>query len=339
MKSIRQYIVLALLLGMLSAHSPGQTLPRVCVGSKVRYGVQGLANSHFDWTVQGATILNNYGDSIDVQWNVPPGIYSLSVLETSEYNCVGQAVSAQVQVSYNTISIGTNLEVCSGDSLLLVAPGGFVSYQWSNGATTRQTFSRGGPVWVIATDASGCQSRDSVFVKVNPLPVIDLGPDTTLCGNETFDLDAGPGWSSYHWIIRSGSKETEESGQTITVGSGAKIVRLEVADTKGCVGRDTVAVLPCSINRILGVIPNAFTPNNDGRNDTWHIEKLANYPDASVEIYDRWGRIVFRRDKGYSNAEWDGTSNGKPLPMDAYFFVIDLHIGIEPITGSVTIIR
>lgn len=339
MKAIRQYSILILLMGLATAYTFGQSLPKVCVGGKVRYGVQGLPGSHFNWSISGATVLQNYGDSIDVQWNVTPGVYSMAVQEISAYNCAGPLDTASVLVDYNTISLGSGLAVCTGDSLVLTAPSGYTSYLWSDGSTGQQKVTHGGSVWLLATDASGCKARDSVFVKINNSPVVDIGKDTSLCGDETITLDAGPGGTDYLWTIRQGTSVTQETGQYLTVTPGVQIISVVVTDYNGCTGRDTMEVSQCRSNP-LGVIPNAFTPNNDGKNDRWHIESMIYYPDASVEIYDRWGRLVFKRNKNYSDGEWDGTSGGKRLPMDSYFYVIDLHTkGISTITGFVTIIR
>jgi gliding motility-associated-like protein len=97
------------------------------------------------------------------------------------------------------------------------------------------------------------------------------------------------------------------------------------------------------------IIPTAFSPNGDGENEVWIIgreesvgapaaEIISLYPDATVEIFDRWGRMVFRSDNGYSQP-WDGTFNGKPLPMDSYHYVINLNNGTRTITGNVTIVK
>jgi len=86
-------------------------------------------------------------------------------------------------------------------------------------------------------------------------------------------------------------------------------------------------------------MPSAFTPNGDGKNDTWIIPELQNFPQAVVEIYDRWGQAVFRSESGYSNP-WDGYSGGKEMPMDSYYYVINLNSpGLEPISGTVTLIK
>ena len=82
------------------------------------------------------------------------------------------------------------------------------------------------------------------------------------------------------------------------------------------------------------VIPTAFTPNDDGANDTWIIDNL--YEDASVRIYDRHGTIIFSSEDGYPHP-WDGTSSrGRPLPPGSYLYAIQN--GPHTYRGTVTIL-
>jgi gliding motility-associated-like protein len=81
----------------------------------------------------------------------------------------------------------------------------------------------------------------------------------------------------------------------------------------------------------------AFTPNSDGANDFWTIGDMSLYPNVEVTIMGRWGQMIFNS-IGYEEP-WDGTYQGKELPMGSYFFIIDLKEGSEPLTGSVTIMR
>jgi gliding motility-associated-like protein len=85
-------------------------------------------------------------------------------------------------------------------------------------------------------------------------------------------------------------------------------------------------------------IPNAISPNHDGFNDVWNIGLTELYPNLEIKIFNRWGEIVWRSEKGYPHP-WDGTSNGSPLPVDSYHYIIDLHNGSKPTLGSVTILR
>jgi gliding motility-associated-like protein len=87
----------------------------------------------------------------------------------------------------------------------------------------------------------------------------------------------------------------------------------------------------------MPVIPNVFSPNGDGKHDTWRIEYLNKYPFCTVDVFDRNGQPVYHSYR--YDSEWDGTYNGKPVPMGVYYYVIKPNSGREPITGSVTVIR
>jgi gliding motility-associated-like protein len=108
----------------------------------------------------------------------------------------------------------------------------------------------------------------------------------------------------------------------------------------------TVQVEQCEL-----VIPTGFSPNGDGIQDTWRIKCLENYPDARIEIFNRWGNLVFERDN-FGNSDvhgadawWDGYSSKKwtfgndKLPTGTYFFILDLNDGNEPLTGHLFLNR
>ncbi len=82
-------------------------------------------------------------------------------------------------------------------------------------------------------------------------------------------------------------------------------------------------------------IPNAFTPNGDGINDTWIIENLLMFSGARIYVYNRWGQEIW---VGYPGDEWDGKYNSKLMPATTYLYVIELYDGSKPYTGTVTII-
>ena len=84
-------------------------------------------------------------------------------------------------------------------------------------------------------------------------------------------------------------------------------------------------------------IPNAFSPNGDGINDSWRINYLESYPGAVIEVFNRYGQIVYHS-IGY-DTYWDGTYNGKTLPIGTYYYIINPKNGRNIISGSVTIIK
>ena len=84
-------------------------------------------------------------------------------------------------------------------------------------------------------------------------------------------------------------------------------------------------------------VPNIFTPNGDQIHDRWVIPNLGDYPGATVQVFNRYGQVVFSSN-GYGVA-WDGTQQGKPLPVGTYYYIIQLKNGYKPLSGSVTLMR
>ncbi|MFD2872222.1 gliding motility-associated C-terminal domain-containing protein [Mucilaginibacter ximonensis] len=84
-------------------------------------------------------------------------------------------------------------------------------------------------------------------------------------------------------------------------------------------------------------IPNTFTPNNDGVNDTWVIKNITSYPENTVTVFNRYGQQVFFS-KGYS-LPWDGRYLNKNIPDGVYFYVIKTGIKGGEFSGSITIVR
>jgi gliding motility-associated-like protein len=84
-------------------------------------------------------------------------------------------------------------------------------------------------------------------------------------------------------------------------------------------------------------IANAFTPNNDGINDFWKISGIENALSPTVQLFNRYGHLVFES-KGYTQP-FDGTSNGKQLPVGTYYYIINLSSNCKLLSGGVTIIR
>lgn len=85
------------------------------------------------------------------------------------------------------------------------------------------------------------------------------------------------------------------------------------------------------------VIPNTFTPNYDGINDTWKIPALVSYPDCTVEIFNRYGTIVYNS-VGYG-IPWDGTVKGRDVPVGVYYYIINTKVAGKKASGSLTVIR
>jgi gliding motility-associated-like protein len=109
--------------------------------------------------------------------------------------------------------------------------------------------------------------------------------------------------------------------------------RLTVTGIGNCMVSDTIRIILLK----TPVIPNAFSPNGDGIHDVWDIKYLERYPGATVDIFNRFGQIVYRS-SGYSRP-WDGKLNGKVLPIGTYYYIVNPKNGRPVMSGSITIIK
>jgi len=107
-----------------------------------------------------------------------------------------------------------------------------------------------------------------------------------------------------------------------------------VVDANGCEYSLSGEILNSST--ICLVIPDLFTPNGDAINETFEILGIEAFPEAVMQVYNRWGDLIFKSAR--NNDFWDGTWNGEPMPMGPYVFILDLRNDDKPIQGVVTIV-
>jgi gliding motility-associated-like protein len=140
----------------------------------------------------------------------------------------------------------------------------------------------------------------------------------------------GAGTHSYNW---SNGALTQD-----VIGLQSGTYYLTVTDQMGCTAMDTILI------EIDVLIPTAITPNADGKNDDFEILGVGSFPKLTIEIYTRWGaKIFFFEGTGLEYCQpsnrWDGTHNGKDLPIGAYQYIISLEGYSEPFTGQVVLMR
>lgn len=173
----------------------------------------------------------------------------------------------------------------------------------------------------------------------NPLTVvsfpIDAGPDQTIQPGESAILGGTTTASTFQW---SPSFNVSNPLNLNPVVSPSETTTYTLTATQnGCTLTDQATITVSS----LIDIPNSFSPNDDGANDTWIIQGADLYPNASMKVYSRWGQPVFET-IGYTELKaWDGTDQrGKPVAEGVYYYVFDLRDSEEQVfKGSLTIIR
>ena len=116
----------------------------------------------------------------------------------------------------------------------------------------------------------------------------------------------------------------DEMGNPAEILSGSRTVYLTVSD-----GLLTSSPYERQINMEVKIsldIPNVFTPNGDHQNDTWHVDIINSdkVDEAKIRVYDKRGSLLYQA-TGFEK-EWDGISNGQVLPVDTYYYTIDLNL-------------
>ena len=232
------------------------------------------------------------------------------------------------------VNLGKDSSFCSGDSLTLNAGIGFADYKWNTGASTQSiSVKESGKYSVIATHSNGCISRDEIIVPfVYPIPIVNLGPDTTYCKNERFELIAPSGNAKYEW-------SNNLISSIIQINSPG-MYWVKVTSKDGCIGRDTINL---NVKECLkGVFfPNAFTPGNRS-NNTFKPIVHGNLISFHLVIYNRYGQKLFEtRDPKIG---WDGTINGKPQASSSFVWTAQYKFTgdnekTETVKGSLVLIR
>ena len=188
-------------------------------------------------------------------------------------------------------------------------------------------------VFCYAFQVTGaCSYTDTVCVTVDPLPIANAGPDVTIFEHTSTTLNA-TGGSIYSWTP-GGTLSDSTISNPVATPTITTTYYVTVTSSNGCTATDTVTVTV-----LPGIVfPDGITPNGDGKNDVWIIDFIEQYPNNMVEIYNRWGELLFHAD-GYLQ-DWNGTYNGKELPIGTYYYIIDLNEeSIRPFTGPLTILR
>jgi len=244
--------------------------------------------------------------------------------------CVWDTTTLTIVVKPLPILSSQDISACKGQQVTVVSvpdlPNGV--FAWSNNSTASQLniTADTSTFYTVSYTLDGCTSLvDTISVLVNTLPFVSITPNgpTTFCAESSINLSSlsttGNLWSN------------GQNAQNITV-SASGTYQLIVTDSNGCVDSASIFITNTGITCIQ--IGGVFTPNGDGTNDTWEIPGIENYPDATVEIFNRWGQQIFYSN-GY-NSPWNGTYNNERLPTGDYFYIIDLGDG-NPLKGALTI--
>lgn len=313
------------------------------------------------YTQIGACISNGTGNFTLNAGVLPPNTTYYIVVDGSN---TGVGITSAAEATFNIIISGTGINrpvstvsilesstnICLNDTVTFSAtitdcPDNGI-YEWYiNGdlaATTVDTFFQtsaiqdGDIVSVKTTCYQICV--DTVSVVTAPMNVytvnVNAGPDFTINLDESLQLFGSTTAPVFYW---SPSFLVSNTNLTNPIVSPTETTIFSfTAEENGCKLTDYTTVTV-----VTGLdVPNTFSPNEDGINDTWVIEGIENYPNNLIRIYSRWGQPVFQESRYTSENAWDGMINSGKASEGVYFYVIYLrNESDEILKGSITLIR
>lgn len=263
--------------------------------------------------------------------------------------CVSKALTVNpISVAADSIISSTDT-LCRYDSVILTAIGGALlpgdEWNWYESSCGGIYVGTGTSIVVapvnnatyfvrgegVSCKATPCVSK-IIYVKG---AVVSIIPYDTICGvlQPMVLNNANPIGGVY-----SGTGVSNGTFDPVVADYGNHVITYTYTDqASGCVQAlyDTLVVSSACADIEKVLVVNTFSPNGDGRNDTWNVN-LGNYSKSSVTIFNKWGTKIYESKERI--IQWDGTSNGKPLPSGSYFYVIEID-DQEPYTGSITIVR
>ena len=306
--------------------------------------------SMYTWT-------NSEGDPVEVNM-LAPGTYRLEFVDG--FNCPIDTSFTVGAFPSPIISYDTLPEICgrqNGEITVTVKSSSpdFITYEWydvtNNSAmpdTTNIITDLKAGTYAIHVIDSFCEAWDTIVIPHIDGPRAEFAANTySVPTNTIFKLTADTMRTKdkipqQSWFWNMGDGNTMQ-GMVIRYSyeeTGDYIVLMEVTDANGCT--DTISKIIHVYDELHVYIPNAFSPNIDGLNETWRPIVLENDKEGyMLTVYDRWGQRVFHTTD--PNEAWDGNINGKPAQNNtvySYRLIVRDFTGQEfEYVGHVSIIR
>ena len=277
--------------------------------------------------------------------NASAGYYTVTVTDASGCTgtigltineLAGPGVTASGQTAFCGLPNGSAVAMGTGGS-------GNYTYQWSNGPNTAAITALYPGTYVVTVTDGNCSATTSVVIGDIPGPNADFSftPQIATLDNPefTFSDNSSGGPVLWEWEFGDGSTSSMQDPVHTYGDAGTYTVMLTVENSMGC--RDSTLREVTVKGNILIWVPNAFTPNNDGSNDTFGPKGTGIDPDRyQLYIFNRWGEELFHSSD--INLQWDGRYRGNLVKPDTYVWMI-VYKGekdkMQKLEGHVTVVK
>lgn len=282
--------------------------PQVLMGLPAGLLVEYYLNSS-DAVAQKNPLANNYSNSIPNQQI----IYARIVNGADCYGLV------PITLIVNKFSPANFLPetaiVCENSTIPLSVPLGYSSYLWNTGSMNNTIIVKDpGSYTVTVTNANGCKATKTFTVTASGIATITGAKVNDFAGNNNSILIEFTGIGNYEFSLDNSYFQDSPQFDNVSPGYYLGYAR----DKNGCGLSNPFVVYVLDY-------PRFFTPNQDGFSDVWEIKNLNLFPEATLTIFDRYGKLLKQL---YANSSgWDGTLNGIQLPSNDYWFHLNFKDG------------
>ncbi len=344
--SYRKVVVACLCMLLTIGNVFSQETDTVCIGTEGRiYSVDNHMGSTYFWLVTGGSILSGNGTSrIQVNWGKKPGLFRVAAVEQNKLGCFGDTVFAPVFIKGKNLKVDYPLLACKWDSVTLRASGG-INYLWSNGRTDSLNKIRiisDTSYFVIISDSTCGFRKDTLnmSIKVVQPPNANFSSDVTdfYKNQYTYLSYAGNSKDKVIWQIEKSniSRMTSHDINIKFIDTGEAHIKLISVNSMGCID-SSIKVIDIKDEQLY--IPDAFTPNGDGLNDTFKPGGIG-IKSYHMQVFNGWGQQLFETNNMQDG--WNGSYEGTPVQDGVYTYFGEAtgHSGkIFNFSGSVTILR
>ncbi len=323
----------------IPAAAPNTT---ICTGTSVQLFAQD--GNNFEWSP--LTHLQNHLTATPIASPIATTKYYVKV--TNQFGCI-QYDSVLIQVDERVrLQHSADKTTCRGTSVQLTASGNSNQFLWSPATglnTTVGSMVVANPVnsttyMVVGISSNTCPNDTGrITVTVGEIPTINLGPDITVpAGTEvTIPSVTSGGVINFTWNPVTGLSCTG-CAQPKFMANENITYKATVRTQYGCEASDELRVIVLC-NKGAVYIPNAFTPNNDGKNDVFFVSGYGIARVKHFSVFDRWGKQVFRKDNfaaGDRSLGWNGKVNNMDVTTTTSFVYV---VEVECTEGTPVVLK
>lgn len=315
-----------------------------CVGNSLNLNVNGNTGDKFAWTGPDGYTSSDQNPILSNIKMSNTGEYRVTVTNSSNCSTLSDPLNILVLPLIDAKIDKPTIEICEEEQtqlLVTAAAGQTYTYNWLP-ATGLSDPKIANPIakpnqtttYAVTVSNGNCSETVDVTVSVLKKAKADAGEDKKILAGQSVEVHGkatGDGTLTYAW---SPTTYLDDPSKLNPIATPPTDITYTLTVTSACnVTTDEVFVKVYPKIEI----PNAFSPNSDGVNDTWNVSAAIAFPNPQLKIFNRNGQTLYESKGAFK--PWDGKFNGHDLPVAAYYYTLFLNEDFKPFTGWILLTR